>query len=521
MKALLRSAVLSFVFIFGVTGHAQDFNISWGESSKDEGFGQAVQLVNGNYLLLKGQKVGRTIEPAVIMLDQNMQTVKEISFDLAEKGVLQFDLKRFGDNIYLVYEVMSKKEISVYAVRINQQTLKQEAKITLGTFDSYGEESFPDLNLLFKVSPDSSKIALFVKGLAINKGNNEFYNAVFDPGLKKIWGGYNELPFGGFYVTITDHDINNEGELFVAFKKYEKKINPISIRLYDKKVPPYDYNIFVYSQNKFARQVSVNLPGYFVAGTRLVFEKDGATTMAGLYKKTPNGNITGMFYNKFESTATAVNENKLLAFPQDILDLVDKDGMGKRNGSDPGIYDYLQLRQIITRKNGTVDIVSEVETESATTQSNPNQSFYGKTYRRYGYGSIINLNLDKEGHTLFTRIPKAQEGYQNDFGLGYYPFVYDDKLIFFYNDHPDNIDRDLSKSPEHMTGFSKKCVLATAIIDEKGNVTRKSIYDYRDDKRLAITKSFSRLSDSKILVQSITGKFMSFRLGFGFLDIKQ
>lgn len=520
MKALRRSAVLSYVFFFYITGHTQDFNISWGENTKDEGFGQAVQLVNGNYVLLKGQKVGRTIEPALIMIDQKMQKVNETPVPLAEKGISEFDLKRFGNNIFLVYLAQGKKETSVYALRFNQQTLKQEAKITLGTFDPYGEESFPDLSLLFKVSPDSSKIAMFVKGLAINKGNSEFFNAVFDPGLKKIWGGYNKLPFGGFEVTITDYDINNEGELFVAFKKYEKKVHPMSIRLYDKKVPPYDYNIFVYSNDKLARQVRVNLPGYFVAGTRLLFEKDGATTMAGLYKKTPNGNITGMFHSKFESTTTAVNENKLLAFPQDILDLVDKDGMGKRNGSDPGIYDYLLLRQIITRKNGSVDIVSEVETESASTQSNPNQSFYGKTYRRYGYGSIINLNLDKEGHTLFTRIPKAQEGYQNDFGLGYYPFVYGDKLIFFYNDHPDNIERELSKSPEHMTGFSKKCVLAVAIIDEKGNITRKSVYNYRDDKRLAITKSFSRLSDSKILVQSVTGKFMSFQLGFGFLDIK-
>ncbi|MEP7375809.1 MAG: hypothetical protein ABI675_20600 [Chitinophagaceae bacterium] len=515
----ISPVVICFITIMLSSANAQEFSISWGQNTKDDSFGDAIVLPNGNYLLLKQPKIGRATDPVLMVIDRDMQVVKEAPFEIPEKDVVSMDLKRFGGNAFYAYQVQNKKETSVYAVKLNQQTLQQEGKFTLGTFDADGFGSY--LKFLFKFSPDSSKVALFVEGFAKKKENKQFYAAVFDTNLKRIWGRYIELPFGGYEVTIEDQDITNEGKLFVAVKNYQKQVNPYFIKNFEnQKVPPYDYKIFVYSNQGAPRQIGINLPSHLVAGTRLVFEKNGSTTIAGLYKKNPNGNVAGAFYTNFDSVITEVNENKLLVFPQEILELVDKDGMGKSKGSDPGIYDYLRLRQIIPRNNGSVDLVSEVQTETVTTQSDRNQFFYGKEYRRYGYGDIIILNMDKERRTRFTRVPKGQEGYQSEWGLGYFPFVYADKLILLYNDHVDNIDKDLSKSPEHLAGSFKKCVLAAAIIDEKGNVTRKAIYNYRDDKRLALPKNFSRLSDTKVLIHSITGAFMSYRLGFGLLSIK-
>jgi hypothetical protein len=218
-----------------------------------------------------------------------------------------------------------------------------------------------------------------------------------------------------------------------------------------------------------------------------------------------------------DSNASVVNNVRMTPFPSNILDLVDNDGQGKNTGSDPGVY-FLRVKHIIPRNNGTVDLLCEVDVVtmgSEKTLSNTSQPVYNIVY-----GDIIDVNLGKNDHAIFTRIPKRQEGRSGDWGLGFYPIVFGDKLVLLYNDHRDNMTRDVSKSPEHYFG-AKKGVLASAMLDGKGNLARQAIYTFRDEKRLAAPQAFYRIGDTKHMVVSMYAtSLFSTRVGFGMLEVK-
>ena len=71
------------------------------------------------------------------------------------------------------------------------------------------------------------------------------------------------------------------------------------------------------------------------------------------------------------------------------------------------------------------------------------------------------------------------------------------KLVLFYNDEKDNVERDLSKKPDDITNFGKS-VLAMAVIDQKDNLTRNIVYDHRDMKLTTCVRVSQRLTGDKI-----------------------
>jgi len=77
----------------------------------------------------------------------------------------------------------------------------------------------------------------------------------------------------------------------------------------------------------------------------------------------------------------------------------------------------------------------------------------------------------------------------------------------------------LSKAPDHFA-TAKKAVLAAAIIDSKGLLTRKAVYAFREEKQMALPKNFYPMSDGKYVMASVAGNMMSFRFGFGSLEVK-
>jgi len=523
MKTLLLLMICSLAF-FPFVSDAQNFSVSWNDNSNAiESSGEAIQLSNGNYLLVKYPKITSLRDlknfspnPILSLVNKDMGPIKETIVEIADKNAGVSTLRKYANNVFLTYEVYDNKQIWMYAVKINQQSLLPEGKISLGTIDG---DAFERPDFVYKTSADSANILLFVEAPAKKNDNKQCFVGVFDTDFKKKWGRYTEIPIGSRLVSIEEQDVTNDGKVVIAVKHYEKQIIPALVNRKDFKSPSYEYKLFVFSKQGPPKQVSFDLKSHFIQGVKFVFDKNGGVTAAGLYKKNYNGNITGAFYTTFDSSATTIGSNQMVVFPQEILDLVDKDGQGSSKGSDPGVYSYLRIKHILPRHNGTVDLVSEIQVWDATVQTNSSESFYMKEYRNYVYGDIIVVNIEKGGHARFTRIPKRQEGFQSEYALGYYPIVYNDKLVLLYNDHQDNVNRDLSKAPEHLAA-AKKCVLAAAIIDDKGNLIRKEVYNFHSGKQVALPKYFSRVTNSRYTIISMTGALLSTRIGSGSLEIK-
>jgi uncharacterized protein YxeA len=513
-----------FVTLLSTSVKAQTFDISWGDNAKLKyDFDDAVPLANGKTLVLK-LKTRTTFgssdyTPILMLVDNNMETIKEAELQVEEKNANLKGFEKYGNNIFFLYDAYdrSNKTTSVYALKINEQTLQPSSKIVMGTYDS--DNRGDQAEATYKLSSDSSKILLFVEGPERRKENKKLFVAVFNTDLKKLWSRDIELPILEKYVSIYDEDITDDGKVFIAIKHYEKEVTRETVREDGDKVPSYIYKLLVYSDaNGKEKEISFNLDNNFIQGTKLVYNKNNSITVAGLYKRKHNGNINGAFYSTFDGNASEVKDPKMVEFPEDIIRLVDKDDFGSDKKSDPGLYPHFKIRYIKARNNGSVDLISEYYRLDIVTQYNAS-THSSTTYYNYKYGDIVNTNIGKDGKAVFTRVPKNQKFVNANIFLGFYPLLFKDKLVLLFNDDKDNVDRDLEKAPDDVMKF-KQSVLVAATIDEKGNLSRQAIYKNDDDDYITLPRNTTKISESSYLISADLIKLFKKRTRFGVLKIK-
>ncbi len=405
----------------------------------------------------------------------------------------------------------------MYALKVNEKTLATSGKATLGTYDS--DNRYDQAEPSYKLSPDSSKILLFVEGPDRRKDNKKFFIAVFDTNLKPLWTKDIQLPIADRFISIYDQDISNDGKVFVALKHYDKEVTRQSVREDGAKIPSYTYKLMVYDAGSpNGKEISFNLNNQYIQGTKLSYGKNGLITVAGLYKRKFNGNINGAFYATLDGNTTEVKDPTMVPFSPEMITLVDKDNFGSDKSSDPGLYPGFRIRNIMNRTNGSVDLVSEYYRLDVITSFNPTTNTTTTSYR-YTYGDIINTNISTDGKAVFTRIPKNQKFTNSNIFLGFYPIVYGDKLVLLYNDDKDNVERELDKKPDDVVNFKRSIFLA-ATLDAKGNVSRQSVYSHLDEEYITIPTSVAKISDTKYLIVSDLLKMFKKRTRFGVMEMK-
>lgn len=506
------------------TGQAQTFNVSWGDNTKFKyDFDDAVPLADGKTLVLKLEEKrrfgGSRIIPRLMLVDAGISTIKEQELEIEESNAEIKGFEKYGDNIFFIYNAYSKadKTTSVYALKVNEKTLATSSKITLGTYES--DNRGDQAEATYKLSSDSGKVLLFVEGPERRKENKKYYIGVFDTDLKKIWNRDIELPILEKFVSIYDEDITNDGKVVVAIKHYDKEVTRQTVREDGDKVPSYVYKLLVYSKESTKeKEITFDLNKNFIEGTKLIYDKNGTITAAGLYKRKHNGNINGAFYATFNGNESEVKNPKMVEFPSDMIRLVDKDNFGSDKESDPGLYSNFRINHIMARSNGSVDLIAEYYRLVISTSYNP-QSHTTTTYYNYKYGDIVNTNIDKDGKAVFTRIPKNQKYTNANLFLGYYPLLYKDKLVLLFNDDKDNVDRDLEKAPDDVMKF-KQSVFVAATIDAKGNLSRQAIFSNDDEDYVTMPRNTTRISETNYLITSDLIKLFKKRTRFGLMTIK-
>ncbi len=525
MRVLLTAVFLIALF-FSNSASAQSFSVKWGDNSKIKyDFDDAVPVSNGKYIVLKleykrgGMFSGGNgnITPTVVLVGADMEQISEKEIPIEEKNASLRGFEKYGNNIFFMYTAYesSSKTTTFYAIKISE-TLDIVSKTTLGVFksDNKGDQAKPT----YKISNDSSKVLLFVEGPEKRKENEKYFIGVFNTDLKTLWSREVELPIEQRYLAIYDMDVTNDGKVYVAIKHYEKEVSRESVREDGDKIPSYVYKMLVYKDAGSKNDELVfNFNNQYIQGTRLINAADGSVSVAGLYKRKSNGNINGAFYVKLAAGSGDVKNPKMIEFPIELITLVDKDNYASDKSKDPGLYPNFRIRNILTRSNGSIDLVAEYYKLVITTTSD-SRGFTRTTYNYY-YGDIVNTNIDVNGKAAFTRIPKNQKMTNSNLFLGIFSFVENDKLIILYNDDEDNIDRDLSKKPDDVMNF-KKSVFAAATVDAKNNMSRQAIYSHRDETYVTIPTNTTRISPTKFLIVSDLLKTFKRRTRFGVMTLK-
>lgn len=508
-------------------GFSQKFNVSWGDNAKLKyDYEDAVPLNNGNLIVLKFKAGKRTIfggsaeiQPILVLVDKNMETLKENELSIEDKNASFKGFEKYGENVFFIYESYSRedKTTSVHALKINEKTLATSNQITLGTYssDSRSDQAEPS----YKLSLDSSKVLLFVEGPDRKKENKKFFIGVFDTNLKSIWKKEIELPIGDRFASIYDQDVTNDGKVIVAIKHYDKEVTRQTVRDDGAKIPSYTYKLFVYdASNAKGKEIVFNLNNQYIQGTKLTYNNNNSITVAGLYKRKYNGRINGAFYTTLDPNTSEIKNPTMVTFPDDLIEMVDKDGFGSDSQKDPGLSNNFRILHIMNRTNGTVDLIAEYYRLDIVTSYNPNTRTTTTQYR-YTFGDIVNTNIDKNGKAIFTRVPKNQKLTNSTVFLGYYPLVHNDKLVLLYNDDRDNVERDLSKKPDDVVNF-KRSIFMASTIDAKGNISRQSIYDHRDEDYITVPRSIREIEKNRYMVSSMLLKLFKKRTRFGVMQVK-
>lgn len=513
-------------FFFSADIQAQSFSVKWGDNSKLKyDFDDAVPVSNGKYIILKleAKRAGMfsgtpKLTPTIVLVGPDMDQISEQEIPIEEKNAVLKGFEKYGNNIFFMYTAYesSTKTTTFYAIKISEK-LEIISKTTLGIFqsDSKGDQATPT----YKISNDSSKVLLFVEGPDKRKENERYFIGVFNTDLKTIWSRDVEIPIQQRYVSIYDMDVTNDGKVYVAIKHYEKEVSRESVREDGDKIPSYVYKMLVYKDGTAKNDELVfNFNNQFIQGTRLINAADGSVIVAGLYKRKSNGNINGSFYVKLTGGTGEVKNPKMIEFPIELITLVDKDNYASDKSKDPGLYPNFKIRSILTRSNGSIDLVAEYYKLVISTYTDARGGYSRTTYNYY-YGDIVNTNIDVNGKAVFTRIPKNQKMTNSNLFLGIFSFVENDKLIILYNDDEDNIERDLEKKPDDVMNF-KKSVFAAATIDSKGNLSRQAIYSHRDESYITIPTNTTRISPTKFLIVSDLIKVFKRRTRFGLMILK-
>ncbi len=531
MKKLIISLVTLLIL---QNTKAQKVIINWGEESKKElSFGSFVNgkgtdMVKFCFDVKRKGFMGRnsTSTPVLTRFNDKLTELNERAIEADEEGIKFNDILSIKGKIFLFTNQYDKetKATTFFCQGINITTMEPEGKvINLGTFDAFKKSSQASVG--YELSKDSSKILMFGNNAYKKDENEKYYISVLDNNMNKLWSKTIELPYKDKFVSIEDHLITNNGKVGVLIKHYDQEVSRESVRKDGSKIPSYKTKMLVYDKDNVAPvEYVLDLNNKFVHTLQLVDDKDEKLVLFGLYKEKHNGYINGFFIANFDRTTKIVTTKNLNQFPEALVEQIKIDKQGTDKESDPGLSNRFKLAEVVNRANGSKDFILEYSSEIYI----PPTSFYNGTiwvtsggYWKYDYGNIIDINLQKDGKTIIARIPKMQSSRDVRIFSNFKALPYKDKLLVFYNDDDDNIDREITKKPDPLYKFNKS-VFVMGVIDNTGNVSREILFRNRDNKLTTAVRECKRIDNSRIglYAQKFGGLFAPAKDKVGIIEIQ-
>ena len=509
--------------------NAQQTKITWGELSKIElEFNSFVKGSGTEMIKLCLDKKGGgffskgTITPILVRYDDKLQEKNSQEFKADEDGVNMDRVLSIRGKLYMFTNKYDKdsKSTTYMCVPIDIQTLKATGKIiTLATFDAKNKSNQSSVS--YQLSADSTKLIMFGLSPFSKKDNEKYYLGVYDDNMNKLWEKTVELPYKDKYVTVLSHLVTNDGKVGVIIKHYDQEVNRESIKENGERVPSYKTKFLLYEKdNAKPFEFVLNIGNKFVHSLGLTDDKATSMNLFGLYKERYNGHVNGFFTASINLNTHQIETNKLSAFPQELVELVKKDKQGSDKEKDPGIDEYFDYVRTITRNDGSRDYILEYQ-RKIYHETRDARGFVVSTWWEYINGDIIDISVKSDGKFVLCRIPKYQDVAGTNIYSSFRTLTYNDKLILYYNDDEDNMDKDLSKKPDVMKRLNK-CVFMSAIIDAKGNLTRNIVFNHKEVKLTVATQVCFRLDDQHLGIYSVKsgGLFSSSKDMIGILELK-
>jgi hypothetical protein len=464
----------------------QTITFQAGEESKGDAEYEYSVPIDGGFLILRTDKsrgfmaAREKVSTALLVVDNNLNVKQEVPFSVPNADYIGIHgLQKLGNKCYFFYSKREKRsdETAFCGLEINVQDIMKSREWIMGRFSF--EKNPPVFSL--KISMDSTACLLFVEPSQKKKEMQQFYFAVFDNDLQKVWDKNVSLDVESRFLDLFGATCRGKDNVYVNYKHYTDEIKRESVRDNDgSRIPSYTTNLLCFEKGKDQpTEVRIDLGDKFVHSSELIYNtKNGLIEIAGMYKNKHNGNVNGIFHAQLDPIANTFKKSpQTTAFPYEMLEMLKKDRFASKKESDPGLFIPFTGIDPLVRGDGSIDYLMEYRLVQLITVSSGRSTY---SYIQYTYGSIVNAHI-KDGSVFFTRIPKYQIQTNGNQLLSFYPIEYQNKLLLLYNDDKDNAEKSIEKAPDAIQNF-KKSVMMAAIIDEEGKLNRNIITDVKSSE---------------------------------------
>ncbi|MFO0320945.1 MAG: hypothetical protein ACK504_00785 [Bacteroidota bacterium] len=444
------------------------------------------------------------------VFDKDFKNLKKQETAILPANSKKFVYENFFNlqgNIYWFYSTWEKKTKTekLFALPLDKNSL---------TF------SAPEINLIeahriasgekyhFYPSADSSKILVTYrlkpkeKRDQLNKDIIGFN--LFDRDLKKLFASEIEMPYSEAEMNNLDYEIDSKGNIYLlAEVNINNSVDGI-VRIDKENKSPTRYELIrVNQKNSTLQAIKINLKEKFTNSVILSEDFNHNIIIAGYYSNKKNSNSSdGAYIIKLEldeNNSVKNLQTTYCEFPAETLQAFEKDRIRKRmekknKKEDLEAYN-LSFDQISFYEDGSMLIVGE-EYYVVTYVYNTGRSI--ATSYTYYYNDILALKADKNGKTIWCKkIPKQQFGSTiEDLSFHHHRFKGED--YFFYLDNVKNINLSLDEYPlPHQAGLGG--YLTCVKIDQEGRMTKKNIFDIREEDIRIFPKQFEFISENIIV----------------------
>ncbi|MBS1637782.1 MAG: hypothetical protein JST26_17840 [Bacteroidetes bacterium] len=325
---------------------------------------------------------------------------------------------------------------------------------------------------------------------------------LFDHQMRRIYTHEIEMPYTEAEMDNLDYEVDSRGNIYMLTQV--KLNNSLDGEKSRENRRAYRYELVrVNQQNNTLQSIKIDLKNKYTRSVMLSEDLHHDLVITGYYSNKESG-VTedGAYIIKleFDEKNAVKNLNTTYCeFPTEVLKAYETERqqrkMEKKDKDDNLEAANLELRHVEFNPDGSMVIIGE-EYYSVTT------SYYdGKTWHTtttYYYNDIIVLKADKDGKTQWCcKIPKSQVG-KGTADLSFHFHKLRDEYYFFYLDNIKNINLPLDQRPaSHSSGMGG--YLTCVKIDAGGKMTKKSIFDTKEEKVRLRPQYFESIGDNLIV----------------------
>lgn len=467
--------LLGFIFS-GIQGEAQ--NITWSEDFKMNRKDRTLSMLGADDNQLFILRKSNTREPEFILEVLDSKTMKiATSVDvkmpmIGENPTRLEDFLVTKEHLVLFSSYFDKTDsrLRCYGTIYNKQGAALDLPILIGDVPSKARRVGSPFN--FELSPDSTLILAHYGTSLERKGNERFTLKVFDEALETEWEKDIELPYLSEIIEITQHLVDNDGQVYMMSGiSGDKSTSGSERRLSDKRYVLFSYDPAL---NKL-KEFEVALNNKWVMSTTFGITDDGDLAIGGFFSNDRVFSISGTFYFRIEGKSKEIVAKGLHDFDSEFLKQFMSDRRAEKGRE---LYDFY-FDHFTIHADGGASFVAEQyyvmqRYRSDITTGRQQMLYY------YNYNDIILVRFNPDGSLAFTKkVPKEQTSINDKGPYSSYAFSMDaDSLFLLFNDDPGNtafLKEKPNASPRTYSG-NRKGVVVKVSVGKDGEIQRENLF---------------------------------------------